>query len=62
MLEAAAFPIAQVDQRSGNAAGGAGEPAHMEPSWLWTWNLKLGHTLSGNAADDRRRRRGWCWV
>ena len=62
MLEAVAFPIAHVDQRSGNAAGGAGEPDHMEPSWLWTWILKQGYTLSGNAADDRRSRRGWCRV
>ena len=60
MLPAAAFPIPH-DKRSGNAADSAGEPDHMEPSWLWTWILELGHTLSGNAADDRRRRRG-CWV
>ena len=32
--------------RSRNAAGGAGEPDHLEPSWLWTWILMLGHTLS----------------
>ena len=52
MLPAAALPIAHVHQRSGNAADSAGEPDDMEPSWLWTWILELGRTLTGNAADD----------
>ena len=33
----------------------------VEPSWLGTWIWELGHTLSGNVGDGRRRRRG-CWV
>ena len=57
MLPAAAFPIAH-DKRSGNAANSAGEPDHMEPSWLRTWIWELGHTLGGNDGDGRRRRRG----
>ena len=61
MLPAAALPIAH-DKRSGNAANSAGEPDHIEPSWLWTWIWELGHTLSGSAADGRRRRRRGCWV
>ena len=51
MLPAAAFPIAH-DKRSGSAAYSAGEPGHLEPNWLWTLILELGHTLSGKAADD----------